>query len=309
MNKNLVKKYFKENAKSWLLDGYETYGYNYPVGYSRMRIVLKILNEFNKRLHVMDLGCGGGQLSIALVKRGHRVVGIDQSNEMIAYAKSRLSLEKESVKRNIEFICQSFVKTSVDEEKFDAVISMGVIGYLPNDNMLFKIAHKLLKPKGLFLVSCRNKLFNMVSLSDRTIKEIKNKNAGNLVSEIKELYHPIPFKDAKTLIKQLKKNISQSSIKITELKKKRETQNESKSYTMNIEPRQHTPQSLITTAKKFGFKHESYYGVHPHLLVPHLNYLFPPGTYNSLSSSLEVLEHLPISLIWSSVFIGVFKKI
>ena len=36
--------------------------------------------------------------------------------------------------------------------------------------------------------------------------------------------------------------------------------------------------------------------------------LLPPNIFNEFSGCLEALEHLSVSLIWSSVFIGVFKK-
>ncbi|MFH1791702.1 MAG: hypothetical protein ABH885_06960, partial [Candidatus Omnitrophota bacterium] len=79
-------------------------------------------------------------------------------------------------------------------------------------------------------------------------------------------------------------------------------------YDQNIERRQHTPQGLKTIAGRHGFAHEAFYGVHPHIIAPPLNKLLPPKLYNTISKSLEALEHLPVSLTWSSQFIGVFRK-
>ena len=40
---------------------------------------------------------------------------------------------------------------------------------------------------------------------------------------------------------------------------------------------------------------------------PNINKLLPPKVFNQISSCLNVLEDLPVSLTWSSVFIGAFK--
>ena len=40
-------------------------------------------------LEVLDLGCGTGTLAVALAQRGHRVLGVDLSPEMIAVARAK----------------------------------------------------------------------------------------------------------------------------------------------------------------------------------------------------------------------------
>ena len=43
INKEKVKNFFNENAKLWVLNGYNDDGYNYPVALHRMRVMKKIL--------------------------------------------------------------------------------------------------------------------------------------------------------------------------------------------------------------------------------------------------------------------------
>lgn len=311
MDKDTVKKYFKENASTWLENCYEDGGYTYPVAHHRTRIVLKVLSELNKPMRVMDLGCGGGNLAIELAKRGHTVVGIDESEEMIRIAQDAHSKLSPQLQEQVKFICQPFEDYEGFKDSFDAVVAMGVIGYLPSDEALFNIAKQLLKSGGLFLVSCRNKLFNMTSITHRTIKEIEQGEALSLISEIEELYEKISPQDTDELIKSLKEIVKELPDKTLYSKDEMLSPSEKKtnhSYTMNMEARQHTPKRLAKSAQDCGFKHQEYYGVHPHIIAPRINWLLPPKIFNKLSMCFEALEQLPVSLIWSSVFLGVFKK-
>ena len=53
-----------------------------------MPSILKMLGEA-RGSRVLDLGCGGGYLSVMLAKRGAKVVGVDSSERMVAIAKER----------------------------------------------------------------------------------------------------------------------------------------------------------------------------------------------------------------------------
>lgn len=83
-------------------------------------------------------------------------------------------------------------------------------------------------------------------------------------------------------------------------------QKEKKVPYSNIKRRQHTPLGLIKEAKKYGFRCKGLYGVHPHAHLPCVKKVMP--RYNELSHRLHRLENLPVSLVWSSQFIAVFKK-
>lgn len=310
MEKEIVKKYFAENAESWVEDGYKDDGYNYPIGHHRRRIVLGILSDITVPSRIVDFGCGGGHLAFALAQKGHFVTAVDESKEMLRIAKKSLAALPRKVQERINFVCSSLEELKLAKNTFDAVTAMGVIGYLPNDELIFKVARQILVQNGLFLVSCRNRLFNMASITHRTIKEIESGNALSLIAEIEELYATISAKDTNALIRKLKKAVKELPDKTSysyDMRSPSEKKRQN-AYTMDIEPRQQTPKELIDVAKKFGFKHLAYYGVHPHIIAPRLNWSLPPKIYNKISEFLEAIEHLPISLIWSSVFLGVFKK-
>jgi len=318
MDDKTVKRYFEENARQWLRDAYEKNDYTYPVGQHRSRIVMNILMERfgSQNLNLLDIGCGGGDLCFLEAEAGHQATGIDQSEAMIKNADERRRALPAEVRSRLKF-ARADLRTLSNEltlGTYDAVTAMGVIYYLPEDDALFSCARDLLKPGGLFVVSFRNRLFNMVSISDHTVKEIESGAAPELISEIEELYHPIPQESVTLFIENLKQAVRQipgdarQSVDESKSPATRDIGKTASDYSFNIEGRQHTPRQLTAEAARFGFTNTGYYGVHPHLLVPKLNKRLTPQVFNQLSDCLCAFESLPISLIWSSQFIGVFEK-
>lgn len=311
MDREVTKKYFDENALAWLSDAYVEGDYTYPVGFHRLRIVINIIENLPrlKNLNLIDLGCGRGDLCIAEAQLGYNATGVDLSEKMISIAHERRLSFPPDVSSKIKFIYSDFVQVNLPNDTYDVATSLGLIGYLPDDDSLFTIAKKILKPNGILIVSCRNRLFNMFPTSKYTKTEIQEESAFELIDEIEELCQLIPNKKVKKFIEDLKKTTSKISKELQQKKDISFKNNKSEPvFKTTIEARQHTPKQLSTIAQKHGFITIRYYGVHPHLFIPKLNRLLPPKLYNQLSGCLEVFEDLPISLIWSSVFIGVFKK-
>jgi cyclopropane fatty-acyl-phospholipid synthase-like methyltransferase len=46
----------------------------------------------NPGVHVLDVGCGTGSLSLLLAKQGHQVTGVDLSPGMVADAERKLAV-------------------------------------------------------------------------------------------------------------------------------------------------------------------------------------------------------------------------
>ena len=313
MSNNKVKEFFENNAESWVLNGYNDDGYNYPTAFHRARIIKKILKSEENKLEIVDLGCGSGNISIMLAELGHSVIGIDESKAMIELSEIERNKLSNSDKRNVNFNCESITNNSLNEGQYDICIAMGVIGYFEKDKTLFKEVKRLLKPGGLFIVSCRNRLFNMQSLTFRTINEIENNNAKELINEIEELYEKLPENKVEDFLQIIKRSVldlsDEKSYDKEQMKSPHQKRGKDNAYKPFYEPRQHTPKRITKTARTIGFGEKAFYGVHPHLIDPNLNKLLPPKLFNQLSSCLEVLEDLPVSLVWSSVFIGVFEKV
>lgn len=306
---DLVRRFFGENSRAWVEASYQGDGYGFPSAYARFRKTAAILaQQFpNCDAKIADLGCGAGQLCLKLARKGFQVVGVDESEPMLAQGLRELASLAKEVQSRVRFINRDLLDNGLDDSSCDSVISLGVIGYLPDDDVLFKEAARLLRPGGIFILSCRNRLFNMVSLSDYTLREIDQGSAKELVQEIRELFQRIPNGDALRFVTNLA-SIAENLMSELAQDPVEQPLPATASFTTSIEARQHTPKQILETASLQGFKHEEFYGVHPHLMMAGLNHSFPANTYNPLSSSLDTLDHLPVSLIWSSVFIGVFHK-
>jgi SAM-dependent methyltransferase len=90
---------------------------------------------------VIELGCGTGRISTPLARLGHRVVGVDESPEMLASC------------RGIETVCCSIEELNLGE-RFDVVLlaSHLVNAPGPQRTMLLESARRHLAPDGTVVV-------------------------------------------------------------------------------------------------------------------------------------------------------------
>ena len=105
-----------------------------------------------KKGKTLDLCCGAGTNTIYLAEKGFEVTAIDISQRAIDYAKEKA--EKASVK--INFMVQSFVDLSFEDEEFDFVFDMGCFHHVEimNRHRFIKGVHRVLKKAGDYLLTC-----------------------------------------------------------------------------------------------------------------------------------------------------------
>ena len=102
-------------------------------------------------LRILDLGCGGGYLSLDMVKDdAEKVVGIDIDEESIVSAKRRLNAFPELSER-VEFLCMD-LREYDPQEQFDLVISRDALEHIMNLEFFLLEVIKRMKPGGRLYV-------------------------------------------------------------------------------------------------------------------------------------------------------------
>ncbi len=128
-----------------------------------LKIYMHYINEMigynfgDKRLDILDAGCGQGRIAIPLAKMGHRVTGIDVTQHAID--KARLNAESEKVQINfisggIEAVIGRF-----PPESFDCVISTEVLYMVSDYEKVIESLALSARSYGLVILSLRSKLY------------------------------------------------------------------------------------------------------------------------------------------------------
>lgn len=114
-------------------------------------IINQIKRNISKKdgITVLDIGCGGGLVSIPLSKVGYEVTGLDASIENIKVAQSRNS--------NANFICSSAEQLCEEGNKYDVVLALEVVEHVDNIELFLASCSKLLKKNGILIVSTINR--------------------------------------------------------------------------------------------------------------------------------------------------------
>jgi arsenite methyltransferase len=97
---------------------------------------------------VLDVGSGAGTDSLVaaqMVAPEGRVTGIDMTPEMLAKARAAAA---EMGATNVEFMEGDAEKLPFEDERFDVVISNGVIDLIPDKDAVFSEIHRVLRPGG-----------------------------------------------------------------------------------------------------------------------------------------------------------------
>lgn len=117
----------------------------------RQQYVLRMLGPGTGK--VLDLGCGAGSFFEQLEGLGYAVVGLDSSPEMVKLASSVAATLSNSQAVRGDVLHLPFAR-----HIFDALIAVGLLEYLPDDETFLKIIQTMLKPGGRAVVTLRNSL-------------------------------------------------------------------------------------------------------------------------------------------------------
>lgn len=104
--------------------------------------MVKLLNPQNGEI-ILDIGCGTGELTKQISDLCKKVIGIDNSKEMIQSAQKKYP--------EITFV-ETDAKDYKLNEKFDAIFSNAVLHWIPQADMMIRNANRHLRIGGRYVV-------------------------------------------------------------------------------------------------------------------------------------------------------------
>lgn len=107
--------------------------------------------KFSRDEVILDIGCGGGLLTMLLGEKCRKVVGIDTSEKAVEIAKLQSLYMRGTV--NSEFHCAKVENIGFENEYFDKIFSICVLEHIPNYIDVLRESYRILKKNGQMVFS------------------------------------------------------------------------------------------------------------------------------------------------------------
>ena len=124
--------------------------YYNPLSEKRYNFTIKQINKFanGRKLSILDIGCGMGNLSFPLAELGHDVVGIDEDKELIEQCR------RNNTYKNLSFFNMDVHK--LEGGSFDVVICCEVLEHTVSPSKVVSNIGKVLKSDGILISEMTN---------------------------------------------------------------------------------------------------------------------------------------------------------
>ncbi len=113
------------------------------------RAIMRMLGA-RPGLVALDAGCGTGVFTASLVKAGMIVTGIDESEKMLAVAKSKPPLNV------VKFIKGNLERLPFEDDSFDRVLCSFVFEFISDPKQIVGELFRVLKPGGVLVIATLN---------------------------------------------------------------------------------------------------------------------------------------------------------
>lgn len=113
-------------------------------------IVNQVLENTDTSANILDVGCGNGNMSLALGAKGCKVLGADISPQSIEYAQNRNPYP------NVSFMVKDVSTLIADHQIYDAIVCSEVLEHLTQPANLLKELYQVLDDNGVLVVTVPN---------------------------------------------------------------------------------------------------------------------------------------------------------
>jgi ubiquinone/menaquinone biosynthesis C-methylase UbiE len=168
------------------------------------------LNKLKNYHKILDTGAGSGNLTLELLKQGHKVVAIDSNK----YALEILENKCKKFKNEVEVMRMDVQKIDLEDNSFDGVSSMFLIPFVEDNKKYISEVYRILRAEGRFSISAwspvKDSLHGLLDLQKHELEEKRI-----LPKHQREWEYVL--KSAKVAVNQVLNGISESEfIKILE---------------------------------------------------------------------------------------------
>ncbi len=111
------------------------------------RLILDLVGAVEGR-RILDVGCGDGELAVALSGRGAAVAGVDASASMIEAARARAERQRAPV----SFQVASAQSLPFAAEEFDIVVAVTILCFVEDAAPVFQEMARVLRPGGRLVI-------------------------------------------------------------------------------------------------------------------------------------------------------------
>ena len=130
--------------------------YGNPAFSHMRRVEWEAINQYvNKDQTIVDIGCGTGFHTLDLARRGHQIVGIDISEEMLKRARSKALAE--GLEKKATFLQHDIEQPLQFHQKADLALSMfGTLSHVEHLEKALTNIRDILSPRGLLIFTIVN---------------------------------------------------------------------------------------------------------------------------------------------------------
>jgi ubiquinone/menaquinone biosynthesis C-methylase UbiE len=159
-----------------------------PCFRAQVDLVLEMLSGVRGR--VLDIGCAAGEEIVDLRAQGFSVVGMDLTQRMLQFARSRFANDSQ-----VNFCCADVERLPFASASMDHIVCLGVFEFIPDYAAAVSEMHRVLQPGGLavFAIPSGISLYaigeRVARVAVRPLWRVAKRMLGRKVIHGKESFH------------------------------------------------------------------------------------------------------------------------